>query len=193
MRTGSVAYQRYTNVAILLHWTIALLIIYNLVTGLLVDDVSKPVRAVMMPLHISSGITILVLSLGRIAWRLTHRPPPLNPILPRYERILALTVHALFYVSMIVMPLIGWAIVSAHPPKPDGTITLWGALPWPVIGPIAHIQPAEVQKNWRHLFEDWHGDGGWIMLGLLALHLGGALKQQWIDKMPELQRMGLGR
>ncbi|SEN25189.1 cytochrome b561 [Sphingomonas gellani] len=104
-------YLRYTNVAIALHWAIALLILYNLASGLL-----RPVlpRGFFV-LHISSGITILALTLVRIMWRITHRPPPLLPMAP-WERITAHGVHLLLYAAMLLLPLSGWAMVSANPP-----------------------------------------------------------------------------
>ena len=64
-------------------------------------------------LHKSVGITILLLSLVRIAWRLTHRPPPEPPGLARWELALSKVTHLGFYFIMIAMPLTGWMIVSA--------------------------------------------------------------------------------
>lgn len=102
---------RYTNVAIALHWAIAALILYNLTSGLL-----KPLLpGSFFMFHVSSGITILALTVVRIAWRLTHRPPPMLPM-QGWERRLAHGVHLLFYAAMLVMPLSGWALVSANPP-----------------------------------------------------------------------------
>jgi cytochrome b561 len=102
---------RYSNVAIALHWLIATLIFYNLVSGLM-----RP----LLPhgffvLHVSSGITILVLSIVRVWWRLTHRPPAFLPIAP-FHRKLAHSVHFLLYASMLLIPFSGWALVSAKPP-----------------------------------------------------------------------------
>lgn len=102
---------RYTDVAIAFHWAIAALIVYNLTSGLL-----KPAlpRAFFI-FHVSSGITILVLSVARVIWRLTHRPPAFLPM-ASWERQLAHAVHVLLYVAMLALPLSGWALVSAHPP-----------------------------------------------------------------------------
>ena len=104
------AAQRYTRVAIALHWAIAVLVLYNLTSGLLKPVLPRP----FFMFHVSSGITILVLTLVRIGWRLTHRPPPLLPIKP-WERRLARTVHVLLYAAMLALPLSGWAMVSANP------------------------------------------------------------------------------
>jgi cytochrome b561 len=108
---GASARLRYTTVAIVLHWLIAAFILYNLASGLL-----RPVlpRGFFV-FHVSSGISILVLTLVRIGWRLTHRPPPPLPM-AAWERGLAHLVHFLLYAAMLILPFSGWAMVSASPP-----------------------------------------------------------------------------
>lgn len=71
--------SRYSRGAIAFHWVIAALIIANLAGALISDDWDKPARALVMGLHKATGITILILSLARIAWRVGHKPPPLPP------------------------------------------------------------------------------------------------------------------
>lgn len=198
---------RYSNVAIALHWAIAVLIIYNLATGLFGEYLPEGSFA----FHISSGITILVLTVVRIVWRLTHRPPPFLPM-SRAERALAHTAHVLLYVAMLALPLTGWAMVSANPPagsagaayaaegKPvrkRGPIMIWNAVPLPLIGPINEMGRAPEgvaeQHEVHERMETLHGLGGWLMLALLVLHVAGALKHQFIDRRRQLGRMGLGR
>ena len=202
---------RYTNVAIALHWAIAALILYNLSSGLLLAVLPRGFFA----LHISSGITILALTLVRIAWRLTHKPPPLLPM-AEWERRLAHTNHFLLYLAMLLMPFSGWAMVSASPPagspgaalaaeqraasgqpprKGDGPL-IWGLFTLPAIGPVAEVgRTAEGLPEQRALherIETFHLLGGWLMLALFLLHVAGALKHQLIDRRRELARMGLG-
>jgi cytochrome b561 len=81
------------------------------------EGLPRPMKEVVVPLHISSGITILLLTVARVLGRLTHRPPPFSPHLAARERAAAHTVHALLYLLMIGMPLVGWSIISAHPPR----------------------------------------------------------------------------
>jgi len=102
---------RYSDVAIVLHWAIAALILYNLASGLLRPVLPRGFFA----LHVSSGITILALTLVRIGWRLTNRPPPFLPM-SAGERGLAHGVHVLLYLAMLMLPFSGWAMVSASPP-----------------------------------------------------------------------------
>jgi cytochrome b561 len=209
MTDDAAARLRYSNVAIFLHWAIALLVLFNLVTGFFHDLVPRAVFA----FHISSGVTILALTLVRIVWRLTHWGPPFLPM-AAWERGLAHVVHFLLYCAMLLSPLTGWAMISAHvdkpipaaaqadagppgpPPKPRQTM-IWGLFVLPKLKPITDIAKgpdgAAKIKETHELYEERHETMGWIFLGLLLLHLGGALKHQLIDRQRELARMGLGK
>ncbi len=72
---------RYTPVAIFLHWTIAAFILFNLSVGFFMEGFARPLKELVVPLHISSGITILALTLLRILWRsdfiVHHRCTPI--------------------------------------------------------------------------------------------------------------------
>lgn len=208
---------RYTRVAMVLHWAIAALIFYNLVSGLLGGFLPRGFFA----FHISSGLTILALTLVRIVWRLTHKPPPLLPM-QRWERWLAHGVHILIYALMLFAPWTGWVMISANPPagspgaayaqaqaaqkaaaageparSPRKAPQLWGLVTVPMIAPVADLgrEPAGVagQRAFHEQMEGVHGNLAWVFVVLLLLHIGGALKHQLIDRMPELARMGIGR
>lgn len=183
--------ERYTRVAIGLHWLMALLILFNLSTGWFMNGFAKPLHGTIVGMHTFSGLTALTLTGVRILWRLTHRPPPLPSSLHAWERFCAHAAHGLFYLLMLYMTLTGWSIVSAHPPSPTG-----GPLNWlfhiPPIGPISHLEEG-AQKNAHQQFVTLHTIGGWTFLGVLALHVLGAVKHQWFDRYPELARMGIGR
>jgi cytochrome b561 len=213
MADQAAARLRYSNGAILLHWTIAILILYNLFTGFLHDVLPRA----WFQFHVSSGVTILVLTVIRIVWRLTHKPPPFLPM-AKWEKWGANIVHFLLYCAMLLSPLTGWAMISAHvdkpapveqaagaqtpvagaavPRKPHKTM-VWGLVELPKLGPVVRIadQPdgAAKIKAAHELFEARHETMGFIFLGLLFLHLAGALKHQFMDKERELARMGLGK
>ena len=176
----------------MLHWTIATLIIFNLAVGSVMESIPRPTRSLFVATHAMAGVLVLVLSLVRVLWRLTHRPPPLAADMSALERGLAHAVHYALYLMMLVMPLIGWAILSAHPSQPGHGIPLLGPLELPPFGFISRWQDP-FQKLMHDRFVGLHEAGGWIMFGLLLLHVAGALKHQWIDKHAELARMGVGR
>jgi cytochrome b561 len=206
------AQLRYSKGAIILHWAIAALILYNLASGLLHDALPRG----FFQFHVSSGITILVLTILRIVWRLTHRPPPMLPI-AAWEKGLAHLTHFLLYLAMLAAPLTGWAMISAYVPKPRPAAEggapatpapaagpakprqtmIWGVIPLPKIAPIANIgkgpDGAAKLHEAHETFEERHELAGWIFLGLLVLHIAGALKHELIDKKRQLARMGVGR
>jgi cytochrome b561 len=185
-------HTRYTSVAILLHWATAALILFDLGIGFFMEGFADPLKRISVLLHASAGITILVLTGLRVFWRLTHPPPPLDPSMTNPERLAAHIVHFILYVMMVAMPLIGWSIVSAHPPRPEGVTQLWGVIRLPQIGPISHM-PEVRQKAAHDLFVTAHTLGGWTLVALLLLHVVGACKHQWFDGRSEFFRMGIGR
>ena len=127
------------------------------------------------------GLTILLLVLFRIVWRLTHPAPPLPANMPQWERLLANTVHVVFYVLMLALPLTGWAMVSARP----GPIHMWG-IPWPHFPGVASLLPDKAaHKSLQHLHVYVLI---WVFVINWFLHVAGALKHQF-DGRPVLWRM----
>ena len=107
--------DRYTRVAIILHWTIAALIVFNLSVGFFMEGFPLPLKLFVVGLHVSSGMTVLALTVVRVVWRLLHEPPALPAETKPWERHTAHLAHFVLYAAMVLMPLTGWAIVSAHP------------------------------------------------------------------------------
>ena len=178
--------ERYSTAAVALHWAIALFILFNLVTGTFMEGLHQPTKHVVVSLHNSSGLTILLLSLSRIALRLSYKPPALDETLSRLERRAAKAVHAALYVLMIAMPLAGWAITSSSTRKTVSELYL--LTPLPKIGFLVGLPNA--QKDALHdQFVLAHQTGAWILLALLLAHVGGALKHQFLDRRPQLARM----
>src|SRR5688500_2571561 len=135
------AQQRYGAGAILLHWAIALALAFQLALGF---SMPKDERGfALFQLHKSVGITILVLTLARLAWRLTHRPPP--AVEGGFQGFLAKTVHTLLYVFMIGQPLTGWAMVSTDPIAIP--TVLYGTIPWPHLPLPAGLNEAMEQGH----------------------------------------------
>ena len=181
---GAQGRSRYSSVSMVLHWTIAALIWIQLCLGWYFNEVSKdhsPEQDYLTSIHISVGLTILLLVLVRIAWRLTHWPPPLPNGMPAWEKLLATVVHVVFYGLMLAMPLTGWALVSAG----KDPISFWG-IPWPHLPGIAQLVPDRpAHKTLKHLHVYVLV---WIFLINISLHVAGALKHQF-DGFPVLWRM----
>lgn len=182
--------RRYSMVAILLHWLIALAIVLQIILAGRMDGPHTPQVFAVTQLHKSIGITILLASLLRIVWRLVNPPPPMPATMARWEALLAKLTHVGFYLIMIAMPLTGWLIVSTsriHIPT-----LLYGAVPWPDLPGLAHLEPA-ARKAWHHFAETGHGLIAKFIYVLLALHVAGALKHQLLSRdEPVLARMAPG-
>jgi cytochrome b561 len=102
--------DRYTSIAIALHWLIALLLLGQFVFGLMLDDIPRgtPERGIYVNLHKSTGILIGLLILLRIVWRLTHAPPALPDTMPAWQQRAARYSHAALYLCMVMLPLSGY-------------------------------------------------------------------------------------
>ncbi len=184
------AIDRYSRTAVVLHWLIAVLIVANVALGLSADSLPDDWVRPVIDAHKSTGITVLGLVLLRILWRIGHRPPPLPRRYPRWERIGAHAAHGVLYALMLLLPLSGWLHDSAWKDAATHPMTLYGLVPWPRIGFVERIEPA-TKESLHDLFGSFHTAFGYVLYGLLALHVAGALKHQWLDREPELQRMSL--
>ncbi|GHA98591.1 hypothetical protein GCM10009069_21890 [Algimonas arctica] len=173
--------NRYTTVAIVLHWAIALMIIGLILFGLLMTQEWVPNRFAIYQWHKSIGITVLILSALRLMWRLTHRPPALPASMPLWQRNASHATHGLFYALMIVMPLLGWAMVSASE-LPIPTV-LYGLVGLPDMPGVPESEAVEGR------FRLLHEIGAKLFIALIVLHVGAALKHHFKDKDDVLRRM----
>lgn len=165
--------RRYAISAIAFHWITAALVLLQIYLGLSFADMAKgPQRTELFTWHKSVGALILLLTLARLAYRLANAPPPFPPELPRWERIVAVWNHRLFYFLLIVLPLTGLVAVSAYATGP--TTPLIGGIPLPVIPGIS--------KGTSEMSGAVHSVLAWSLIVLLVLHVGAALKQQFYDR-----------
>ena len=171
---------RYSKVAIALHWLIGLAIIVNLAGGLLHESMARDLRSIVMPLHKATGITILVLSVARLVWRLTHRPPPYQATRAGWEKVTAKVVHWAFYILIIAIPFSGWLITSAGSRKYP--------LDWYGLFGIPFL-PVTQDKGLAAAAGGAHENLSYLMIALLVLHIGAAMKHLVLDKDGTFGRM----
>ena len=183
----AISRDRYSHVAIALHWTIAVLLLSNIGIAWYFNTLHGMARLSPIALHQSIGLTVLVLSVARLVWRLVNPPPKLPGYVTGWEKVLSTIVHWGFYVVMIGLPLTGWAMRSASPLHHILPIKLF-FIPWPAIGPLASMAPDQA-KSAEHLFEAAHGLLGKLAYGLIVLHVAGALKHQFISRDDVVARM----
>lgn len=173
--------DRYTRTAVALHWLLALSLAGIFSMGLYMTDLPmSPQRLKLYNWHKWAGVTLLVLSFARLAWRLTHRPPADLPM-PAWQRMVAHGAHHALYLLFFAVPLVGWAYSSAA-----GFPVVWfGVLPLPDF-----VSP---DKALAEAIKPWHERLAWLMALVVLAHVGGALKHQFIDRDGLLSRMWFAR
>jgi cytochrome b561 len=180
--------NRYSGVAMMLHWLIAGLIIVNVCLGIGHDYAPDEAQRRIIDLHKSIGITVLGLAIMRLLWRMVRRPPDLPREMPVWEKKSAHLVHILLYCLIFLLPLSGWLHDSAWKDAATHPMHLFGLFEWPRIGIIEHVEPTE-RERLHDQFGALHTWLGYILYVLFTAHVLGALKHQFIDHQPELQRM----
>jgi len=184
--TETATQNRYTLVAITLHWLIALGIIGMIALGWIMGDIEdRAQQYALIQLHKSFGITILLLSVARLVWRLMNPPPP-EPPMPAWQILTANAVHVAFYALIIIMPLTGWIMVSA---SPTGIPTkLFQTIPWPHL-PFLSSMSHDAKEAFHGPIEFVHSKLAWVIIVLIVVHVAAALKHQFIDRDNVLHRM----
>jgi cytochrome b561 len=190
---------RYNKVAIVLHWLIALMIFGMLALGWFMSDLPKDAPKIMsldlfnwhihtvqfkeaisarsyyFNLHKSFGVTLFVLVLLRVYWRVTHTPPALPASIAAWQLKAAKASHHLLYLLMVLMPLSG-VIMAAY--------SKYG-VKWFGIPVITGLD----NEPMRGLFKEMHEFIAWLLLGLVVIHILAALKHKFIDKDEVMGRM----
>ncbi len=170
--------ERYSDVAIALHWLIALALLASFCVGLYMADLRlSPTRIRLFNWHKWAGISILALSAVRLAWRMSHRPPPAPASMSRLQQRLAESVHRLLYLLFFLVPVAGWAYSSAA-----GFPVVWfGRLPLPDFVPV--------DKDLAESLKGVHSSLAFALAALAVLHAAAALKHHLFDRDTVLLRM----
>ena len=177
---------RYTGVAIALHWLIALLIVSLLIVGKFMTslDEADPLRFSLTQWHKSFGITILLLTLARIIWRLSHKPPALPEQVRGWQKAASSVTHVLLYCLMLALPISGWIMVSTSPL--NLSTILYDVIPLPHLPVLASLaNKAQISD----LFHEIHHISSGVMIALLLLHIGAALMHQFVHRDFVMERM----
>ena len=180
--------DRYSAGAIALHWITAAAFAFQIGLGWRMGAPRGPQTFAVFQLHKSVGITILLLTLTRVGWRLSHRPPPYPPTLRPIDAALARGVHAIFYLLLLGLPLSGWLMVSSS--KVAVPTFLYGMLPWPHVPGVATLDAAH-KAMINDAAKRTHLLLIWMTLAAIALHVAGALKHQLLESGAYLRRMTL--
>lgn len=170
--------NRYSTVSLIFHWGIALLVLTQVLLIMAHDATDGPMSREFVQTHKAVGLSILVLTLARIGWRLANPALALPAGTPRWQVIAARATHVLFYVLLIGLPLGGWAASSAG----GREISWFGLFNWPLL-------PLPLNRDLAGTFMDLHRAGVKVLYVLLALHVVAALKHHFLDRDNVLHRM----
>lgn len=170
--------KRYSIGAMILHWAVAIAVIWDWRLAEAAEHAPREQHFAVLQPHSALGMLILVLTLARLLWRLTHKPPPFSSDLAAWERWLAGTVHVVFYVLLVGLPLMAWIGTSMWNEPTD----FFGLFTIPNL-------PFGADRGLGHDLQELHGTLGEAMLYLIVLHVIGALKHQFWDKDGNLYRM----
>ena len=170
--------RSWGSVSKALHWIIVLLIINQWLIAERADSLPNGLAKLQaLAWHKSFGITILMLAVVRLVWRLLNPTPELASETKPWERSLARLSHVLLYALIFAMPLTGWMMSSAR----NFPVSWFHLFQLPdLVAPDKHI--FEMMRN-------LHGLLFLALVGVALLHVAGALKHHFVDKNDVLKRM----
>jgi cytochrome b561 len=162
--------ERYTRVAIVLHWVIAALVLGQIAFGWYLREVPRgtPARTVYVNVHKSTGLTIALLIVLRLGWRLAHKAPPLPPTVPAWQRGAARASHIALYACMLVMPAAGYLASNFS----KFGVNLFNAVllpPWGVD-----------DRRLYAVFNTTHVVTSYVFVALIAVHVLAALRHLYL-------------
>lgn len=182
------AAHRHTTIAIVFHWSIVALVVALLGLGWSMTRLApgSELQFALYQLHKSLGVTVLLLSLLRLVWRLVEPPPPLPPGVPRWQRNTARAVQGMLLALTLALPLTGWAMVSAS--RLAIPTVLFGVVTWPHLPGVPDLPPA-TRRSLEPALATAHGVLACAMAGLAVLHAGAAIFHHAAKRDAVLWRM----
>lgn len=160
--TDTSAVPRYSLSMIRLHWLTFILVVAAYVFMEFRDIFPRntPGREFMKAAHYSMGLTILGLTLARLIIKLTGDPAPaITPAPPAWQQTAVKAGHALIYLFLIAMPLLGWATLST-----EGDAVIFYGLEIPAL-----LAPDKIMSGRLEELHELGGKIGYVLLGAHAL------------------------
>ena len=172
--------DHFAPLARLLHWGMALLLIAQLFIGAGMAASVSERHEWLIHLHKPLGIALLALVIVRFMVRLGTHQPPLPRDLPPVQKLAAKASHWLLYGLMLVLPIVGWAMLSAA----GDPIMLTRSLRLPAIMAADPHAFAFLRKA--------HGYLAYLLFLTVLAHLAAALFHGLIRRDGVLQSMAQG-
>lgn len=172
--------EKYNLTMRIIHWTMSIMVIGMIITGWYMqgidgDDANK---YDLYPWHKSFGLTLFFLIILRVLVRFNSKKPALPMKLAPWEKTLTRVAHFLLYALMLMVPLTGIIMSDAGGHPLNFFFTSFDVL--------------ATNKEMAGNAHSAHGILPYVLLGVVVLHIAGALKHRFFDKDPEkdvLKRM----
>jgi cytochrome b561 len=168
---------QYDTTAKVFHWLIVALLVVQYLIGWLMPDIHRgQTPGVGMILHNSFGISILILIVLRLAWRLTHPVAP-ESSLPPWQRLSSEAVHWLLYALVLATTLTGWLFASFR----GWSVSFFYLFPLPML--------ASDNAAAGKAIDGLHQAMEWTLLVFVGLHVLAALVHMFIYRDRVMERM----
>ena len=167
---------RYDLGTIAFHWTMAALIIAIFAIGLSIDAFPKEQKSLWINLHSVFGLLVLVLWVGRLIWRVTHKAPPLPDSMSPLMKRASHAVHGILYLLMLGVPMIGIPTLLYRGRGLD----------------FGFVQIASPFARTPEIFKpltEVHEIGAFVLIGLALAHALAAIYHQFVLRDGVLSRM----
>ncbi len=167
---------QYGATAKVLHWLIVALLIVQYLIGWLMPDVHRGPPGVPMVMHMSVGLTILVVIVLRFVWRLAHPVAP-ESSLPPWQRLSSELVHWLLYILVLATTFSGWLFASFR----GWSVSYFYMLPFPML--------ASDNAAAGRAIDGLHQAAEWTLLVFIGLHVVAAFAHLFVYRDRVMQRM----
>ena len=168
---------QYGITAKVFHWLIVALLVVQYLIGWLMPDLHRGMQpGVPMTLHLSFGLSILILIVLRLVWRLTHRVAP-ESSLPIWQRLSSELVHWLLYILVLATTVTGWLFASFR----GWSVSFFYLFPFPML--------ASDNAAAGRAIDGLHQAAEWTLLVFIGLHVLAALAHLFIYRDRIMQRM----
>lgn len=175
--------ERYSLVARLLHWLMALLVSVQIGFGFAANWSERPLSDRLLEQHVRLGVILFLLVVMRLSWRVAMPPPALPPFIGAGIRRAAAMVHRLLYGLLLLMPVTGYVLWAWTGP----TLDFWG------LGRIPILFRGGDEEFWRSVAGYAHEYGAWLIALLAVIHICGALYHELVARDLSIgARMGFG-
>ncbi|MDX6022371.1 cytochrome b561 [Scandinavium sp. V105_16] len=168
--------DKYSSLQIGIHWLVFLLVVITYAAMELRGFFPREYRPIFNMVHVSGGISILILMVTRLLVRLKQPAPPIVPKPKPWMTGMAHLGHLIIFVLFIVLPVLGLVMMYNR------------GNPWMAFGiimPYASVANFELADNLKE-YHELLANIGYYVIGLHAL---AALMHHYLWKDNTLLRM----